>query len=148
MRSLALALVLVLVTGVASACSESEDDRREAYCEQVKKDSAELTRITDEGGQSAFVTALPILDGLAEKSPSDLKDEWQALTNALHGLDDALKETGLEPADVDGELPDGLSAAERRTVIGAASVLASDEVLAATEGIEQHALDICGTALL
>ena len=38
-RSLALLVAGALLTGT-TACSETADDRREAYCAQVKKDSA------------------------------------------------------------------------------------------------------------
>lgn len=147
-RALALLVVVPLVAGLLGGCQESAEDRREAYCKQVKEDSGDLTRISDEGGAGAFLQALPILEGLAEKSPDDLADEWRTFLDALHGLEDAVEEVGLDPEDVDGGLPKDLPRADRRRVRGAASVLARDDVVAATQGIEQHALDICGTQLL
>ena len=144
--ALAAAAAVLLAT---SGCSESEGDRRDAYCAQVKKDAPGLTRAVDEGGAGAFIDALPTLRGLATKAPSDLKDEWRTLINALDGLQSALEATGVSPDDVSGgSLPKDLSRADRRTVRGAASVLASQEVVTATQGIEQHALDICKQPLL
>lgn len=144
---LVVALAAPLTLGLAS-CSQSEQDRRDAYCEKVTMSSDDLTRITDEGGSGAFVTALPIFEELGAASPSDLKDEWQVFLNALHGLESALEEADLDPDAVKDGLPQNLSETEARKITGTASVLASDEVRAASAGIEQHALDICGTPLL
>ena len=106
-RPVALLVAGALLAG-ATACSETADDRREAYCAQVKKDSTTLSKGVAEGGPGAFLDVLPTLEGLAEKAPSDLKDEWQTLLNALTGLQDALDATGLEPGDIqDGTLPAG-----------------------------------------
>jgi hypothetical protein len=147
-RLLAPLLAGALLAG-ATACSETADDRREAYCAQVKKDSTTLSKGVAEGGPGAFLDVLPTLQGLAKKAPSDLKDEWQTLLNALTGLRDALDATGLEPSDIqDGSLPKDLSRADRKRVRDAASVLTTPEVVAATQGIEQHALDICKQPLI
>lgn len=138
-----------LLVVLAGGCAQDEDAQREDYCESVADRSAELTRLTDEGGPAAFLEALPVLEDLAEESPDDLRDEWRTFLDALHGLEDAVAETGLDPADLTGEgLPDDLPAADRRRLRGAASVLASPDVVAATQGIEQHALDVCHTPLL
>ena len=98
-RTLALLVAGALLTG-ATGCSQSADDRREAYCVQVKKDSTTLSKGVAEGGPGAFLDVLPTLRGLARKAPSDLNDEWQTLLNALTGLQDALDATGLEPSDI------------------------------------------------
>jgi hypothetical protein len=134
----------------ATACGESADERREAYCDAVGQRSEEVSRTVAEGGPGAFLEVLPALQDLADQAPSDLKDEWRTLVNALEGLRDALDEAGLEPADLGegGGLPAGLSREDRRTVRGAASVLASPEVVSATRGIEQQALDVCKQPLL
>ena len=147
-RTQALLVVGALLAG-ATACSQSAHDRREAYCAQVKKDSTTISKGIAEGGPDAFLDVLPTLQGLAKKAPSDLKDEWQTLLNALTGLQDALDATGLEPSDIkDGTLPRDLSREDRKRVRNAASVLTTPEVVAATQGIEQHALDICKQPLI
>ena len=144
-RLIPLFLVPVLLT----ACGEpTADEGREEYCAQVEQDSEELTRIVDEGGAGAFTQALPTLEGLADKAPGDIQDEWSLLIDALRGLRDALEETGVEPGEIDGKLPEDLPAADRRRISAAASVLADPEVVEASQGIEQHALDICKTPIL
>lgn len=145
-RAAGLVVPLLLLTG--TACQESAEEQRAAYCDQVEQDADELTRITDEGGPGAFLEALPLLEGLAEKSPSDLKDEWQTLLNALHGLEDAVEETGIDPDDLDGKLPADLTGAERKRVRQAATVLQEKRVVESASGIEQHALDVCETPIL
>lgn len=139
-----LAAVLVLPAG----CAQSKEEARDAYCKKVKAESESITRKVDEGGAGAALDLLPTLEGLAEESPDDLKDEWQTYLNALRGWRDALDDAGLEPEDVAKGLPKGLSREERQRVLGAISVVQGDDVKAASEGIEQQALDVCGTALL
>lgn len=146
----ALVLVaLLLLAGTLAGCGEpSPEERRETYCDLVDEKSEELTRATDEGGPGAFVDVLPTLEELGDAAPSDLKDEWQVFLNALHGLRDVLEDTGVDPDQVTGELPETLTRDERRRIRGAAALLVSDEVRAAVQGIEQQALDVCKTQLL
>lgn len=142
-------LVALLCCGLLAACQQSDDERREAYCEQVEEVGPELTRISDEGGAAGFLSALPLLEDLAAEAPGDLRDEWKTFLDALRGLRDALDETGVDPEQVTDEgLPDDLSRDDRRRIRAQASVLASEETVAAVQGIEQHALDICKTPLL
>jgi hypothetical protein len=142
---LAIALLLGLV---GTGCDKSEDDLRADYCAEVKSDADEITRAVDEKGAAAFVTVLPTFEDLADKAPGDVRDEWQVFLNALRGLRDALEATGVQPEEVTGTLPAGLSAADRKRIQGAASVLAGDDVRIATQQVEQHALDVCHTPLL
>lgn len=146
MRQLVASVLLLAL--VATGCDKSDDDARADYCDQVKADADAITRAVDEKGSAAFVDLLPTLEGLADKAPSDVRDEWQVFLNALRGLRDALDATGVKPEEVTGKLPAGLSAADRRRIRGAASVLAGDDVRLATKSVEQHALDVCHTPLL
>jgi len=145
-------LVALLVLGLGpglAGCQQSAEQQREEYCAAVAEEGSELTRIADEAGPAGFLQALPILEGLAARAPSDVRDEWQTFLDALHGLRDALEESGVDPEAMGEEgLPEGLSRAERRRVRAQASVLASGDVVAATQGIEQHALDVCRTPIL
>ncbi|QIX26874.1 hypothetical protein ncot_09860 [Nocardioides sp. JQ2195] len=142
-----VALLLALLLPLAG-CSQSREDVRDDYCAQVKEDGPDLIRISDEAGAEAFEQMLPTLEGLAEKSPQDLQDEWQVYLNALRGWRDALEKSGVEASDLAGGMPEDLGREDKRRIRGAATVLRSQQVSAASSGIEQHALDVCGTALL
>ena len=143
LATLALALGLL-----ATACQESDDDRRAAYCDLVEEKADELTRTVDEGGAGAFVELLPTLEELGDAAPIDLKDEWREFLDPLRALRDVLEETGVEPDEVDGELPEELTREERLRVRNTAALLATPEVFGAVQGIEQHALDVCHTSIL
>ena len=141
--------VLALALGlVATGCQESEGDRRATYCDLVEEKADELTRTVDEEGGGAFLELLPTLEALGDAAPSDLKDEWREFLNALRALRDVLEETGVEPDEVAGRLPEELTREERLRVRSTAALLASPEVVAAVQGIEQHALDVCHTSIL
>ena len=100
--------------------------------------------MTASGSPSALLDGLPMLRDLAEDSPDDLADEWQTLIRALDGLDDAIREAGVEPADFqDGKPPAGLSASDQKAIADAAGQIGADEVVQATSGIEQQARDVC-----
>lgn len=141
-------VVSLVLLGGLSACQQSAEDERAEYCDQVEADSAELTRISDEGGAGGFLEAMPTLEGLSEKSPSDLKDEWQMFLNGLGVLEDAVDRAGLEPDQLDDPLPKSLARADRQRLNKAANFLQDPRVVRAAQGIEQHALDVCGTPIL
>lgn len=143
----AVALVVLLVLPV-TGCSKSQDEVRDDYCAAVKEHSEDLIRLSDEGGPEAFAKMLPTLEELAAEAPEDLADEWSSYLDALRGWRDALDESGVEPADLAGGMPKDLARDDKRRIRGAATVLRSPEVTAASEGIEQQALDVCGTPLL
>lgn len=132
-------LLAVLVVVPLAGCG----DRREAYCEQLRKDQSALGEIIGSSTPGALITGLPTLEQVGAKAPPDLTDEWQTFLNAVQGLSDALDDAGLQPSQVRGGLPKTLSAADRSAVSGAASVLTSEDVVAAADGIETQARDVC-----
>jgi hypothetical protein len=135
-------LVLLLLL-VAAGCG-GEDDRRAAYCSSLEKDKVQLSETFGGSDPTALLENLPLLEEVADGAPDDLRDEWQTFLNALRGLDDALDEAGVEPADfADGRPPAGLSAAEQKAIGDAADELAAQEVVSAASGIEQQARDVC-----
>ena len=114
------------------------------YCSDLKEHRKEIAEMTASGSPSALLDGLPMLRDLAEDSPDDLADEWQTLVRALDGLDDAIREAGVEPADFqDGKPPAGLSASDQKAIADAAGQIGADEVVQATSGIEQQARDVC-----
>ena len=141
------ALVTAAVLALALALSACASDK-ERYCEEVTEQQEPLTEAFAAGPREAFFLALPAFRALEEKAPRDIRDEWDTLIGAIEDLEAALADAGVEPAAYDPkDLPEGLTAAERDAVEAAATRLASPEVAAALEGVEQQARDVCQTPL-
>ena len=116
----------------------------QSYCDALQQQRKEIAEMTGSGSPSALLDGLPMLRDLAEKAPEDLADEWQTLIGALDGLDDAIREAGVKPADFeDGKPPAGLSAADQKAITDAANQIGTDGVVQASAGIEQQARDVC-----
>nr|WP_235735134.1 hypothetical protein [Nocardioides alcanivorans] len=143
------AVVLAVLAGSAlTGCQQSEQERRADYCKAIADASATLTRTADEGGAGAFLDALPILEELAQGSPSDLKDEWQTYLTSLRNLRDVLAEIAVDPEELADGVPTRLSKAERQRVRGAVRNVRSVETRQAAQGITQQALDVCDVQIL
>jgi hypothetical protein len=142
----AVALAGLLLS--ASACSDSPEDARADYCEEVSDRQVELTEVMAQEGPDTLLRAVPVLRALAEEAPRDLEDEWDRLLDALDGLDEALDTAGVDAATYDAERPPtGVTPEQRRAIARAADELATQETVAAWEGVKQHAKDVCKTPL-
>jgi hypothetical protein len=141
MRSLAAGLtasVLALVT--LTGCA----DATEKYCGALERDRKEIADMIGSGSPSALLSNLSLFRELADQAPEDLRDEWQTFITALDGLEDAIKDAGVRPSDFkDGKAPAELSEAERKAIADAAGQIGTDDVVAASTGIEQQARDVC-----
>ncbi len=142
MRRRLLGAVLALSVVVpAAGCGQ---DPIESYCEDLSAHRKQIAEMLDSSSPGALFSRLDLLHDLAEKSPSDLQDEWQVFLDAVEGLQEALKDAGVKASDFDaGKPPAGLAAADRKAITEAADQLASDDVVAAASGIEQQARDVC-----
>ncbi len=99
----AVALAGLLLS--ASACSDSPEDVRADYCEEVADRQVELTEVMAQEGPDTLLRAVPVLRALAEEAPRDLEDEWDRLLDALDGLDEALDTAGVDATTYDAERP-------------------------------------------
>jgi hypothetical protein len=142
----AVALAGLLLS--ASACSDSPEDVRADYCEEVADRQVELTEVMAQEGPDTLLRAVPVLRALAEEAPRDLEDEWDRLLDALDGLDEALDTAGVDATTYDAKRPPaGVTAEQQRAIARAADELATQETVAAWEGVKQHAKDVCKTPL-
>jgi hypothetical protein len=133
-------LVLLAATGCAS--------EQEAYCEAVEDHRAGLSDIAASGEPGAVLGALDAYRDLRDKAPRDIGDEWTQVVTRLEGLQDALDEAGVDPASYDPRVtPDRLPAEDRQAIEAAARDLGEARTVEAMAGIEQQALDVCGTPL-
>lgn len=136
--------LVLLVTG----CSESPEDVRADYCEQVEEQQVRLSEIMAEESPATLLRALPVFRDLAEAAPRDIADEWDRLLGALTGLDEALSEAGVDPEEYDADAPpEGVTGSQQEDIARAADELARPEVSAAFKGVQQQAKDVCGTPL-
>lgn len=139
------AVALLTATLLLSGCT----DDKEQYCEAVEDRQQELGEVLGEGGPDALLRALPIFRDLSDEAPSDIRDEWRTVIRALEGLQDALEEADVDPAAYDPENPrEGLEEDDRAAIEAAATELASQQTVAAFNGVDQQAKDVCGTPLL
>lgn len=142
-RGAALAVVLTLLP-LAGGCGSRQDD----YCSAVKEHQADLSKIVDAGGNDALIQALDIFHDLQSKAPSDIADEWQQVVTRIEALADALRAAGVDPASYDRQHPPaGLDADAKARIDAAARELGSGPTLAALEGLDQEARDVCQTPL-
>ncbi|HEX6247204.1 MAG TPA: hypothetical protein VFZ64_04985 [Nocardioidaceae bacterium] len=128
--------------GLLAGCA----DEGERYCDDLA-DSRE--RLSDLAGSTAedpgaLEETLAVLEDLGEGAPGDVADEWTTLVFAYEGLVEAFDDAGVSPADYDpGAPPEDVTEEEARRIEDAAAELASARVLAAADGVEQHARDVC-----
>jgi hypothetical protein len=142
--TLVASLVACLVLTAAGGCGDPQSD----YCSAVKDHQKELSDVLAGGGPTALLDALPIFEDLARDAPTDIRDEWGTVIDALQGLEDALKDAGVDPATYDhAHPPPGLNRADRERIEAAASDVADPRTTAALAGLEQQARDVCQTPL-
>ena len=147
MRRLLAGAALLAVTPLVLVGCGDDDDPFEAYCDEVKAQRETLSEDLV-GGATALIDALPEFERLREKSPDDLRDEWDTVTSRIGDLVDALEDADVEPATYDREQPpSGLTDDERRAIDDAARAMATPEMLEALDGVEQQARDVCKTPL-
>jgi hypothetical protein len=138
------AVALLLLALVTAGCA----DQQEKYCDAVKDHQQELGEVLGEGGPSALLKALPIFHDLADEAPDDVRDEWRTVIDALEGLESALDDAGVDPANYDRDHPPaGLSQTQQDKIDAAARELTSTQTVQALAGVQQQARDVCQTPL-
>ena len=139
-RPVAAGAVLALLAGL-SGCGQDPID---AYCSDLSAHQKQLSTMLDSTSPDALFSHLALLKQLAQKSPSDLQDEWQTFLDAVDDLQAALKHAGVKPSQFTaGKPPAGLSAADEKAIVEAADELSSDDAVNAAAGIQQEATDVC-----
>ena len=132
---------LLLVLGPLAGCGEPSI---EDYCAELRLAREKIADMVSDSSASALLDNLELLQGLGDKAPSDLRDEWQTFLGALEDLQGALDDAGVDAQDFEGgQPPAGLSRQERSAVVRAADQIRSAEVVAAASGIEQQGRDVC-----
>ncbi len=148
-RTAALALLLALL----AACGDDDeltvdggvvDERFADYCKVVEEQQKPLTEALAKEGATGLLDALPSFRALREESPRDIADDWDLIVGRTQTLVDALEAADVDPATYDREQPPpGLSDEERTAIDAAANELATPATVAALEGVQQQARDVC-----
>lgn len=147
MRHLAPALAVALLCAGLAGCTSQQ----ERYCSAVEDQQGPLAELAAGSGErgghpggDVVGDSLAIFTDLSAQAPDDVAGDWDTVVFAWQQLDDALTSAGISADDVrPGQRPAGVSAAEYRTLTGAAEELRSPRVLAAAGSIQQHARDVC-----
>ncbi len=137
----ALAAVLLLPVLLAGCSSQQEE-----YCSALEEEQQTLAELGEGGFEESGTVArtTDVFQRLTEEAPEDLRDEWDTLTGAWRGLEQALQVAGADESMFEaGERPEGMSAEDYDRISQAAVQLRSTRVVEAATGIEQHAQDVC-----
>jgi hypothetical protein len=138
-----LAVLVLLLSPLAGCASEQEE-----YCQAVKEHQKRLTEIMSDAGPTALLDALDSFRELRAEAPSDISDEWQQVILSIEGLEQALDDAGVDPADFDsGKPPEGVSKEDQEAIARAADEVGSQETEVALAGVRQQALDVCKTQM-
>lgn len=145
MRLPAVVPVVACLALLASGCAE---DPQADYCEVVEEHQAELSDIAASDDAGAIFGALDSYEELEAEAPRDIADDWAAVVEPLRGLEQVLTDEGVDPSSYAAdEPPADLDAEGRAAIEAAARAVGSEQTVAAMAGVEQHALDVCGTPL-
>ncbi|WP_210652020.1 hypothetical protein [Nocardioides sp. SYSU D00065] len=130
---------------LATGCS---DDPQAAYCQAVEEHQAELGEAAASQDTGAMFDVLDAYDHLSREAPRDITDDWDAVLDPLHALEDVLAEHGVDPSAYSASKPPaGVDDEARAAIESAAREVGSERTVTAMAALEQHALDVCGTPL-
>lgn len=137
-------LLAGLLTVVLLAGCGSEEGDRSAYCNDLRGEQETFGEMANSSDPAVLIKQLPTLEALGDKAPDDLRDEWQVFLNALRDLRAALKKADVGVGEFGpGKVPSDLTVADAKAIKDAADQLSSEDVVAAANGIEQQARDVC-----
>lgn len=135
--------VLLLTTLVGCQSDPFAD-----YCDEVATQQKAISEALAEGGPTALMSALPSFEALREKSPSDLRDEWDTVVTRIESLAEALDAAEVDPETYNADdPPEGLAAEAKARIDAAADQVASPAMARALSGVQQQARDVCKNPL-
>ncbi|HVX54689.1 hypothetical protein [Nocardioides sp.] len=147
-RKVRCAVTAGLAVSVLAGLAGCGGSPQASYCDEVKSQQTQLSKVIGAGGEAALLDALPIFRRLQGKAPSDVRADWTTVVDALAGLDKALTAAHVDPKTYDAKHPPaGVSAAQQRAIAAAATTLGSQKTLAALAAVQQQARDVCHTPL-
>lgn len=140
-----MAALVALVTVGLSGCADDQDDYCGAFLDSREELSELATRqAASKGSVDVLTPSVAAFEDLRDRAPAELRDEWDTVVFAYEDLADAVRRTGVDPGEfVVGEVPEGLTATDRRALARVAGKLGSPRVVEAVSGIEAYSAQVC-----
>jgi hypothetical protein len=153
-RILSAIAAAALGLGLLTACGSDDGGGKASgsgdYCKDLKSTKTEVDALKG-GDFSDLQKTTDAMHKLADEAPSEIKDDWKTLTAGVDKLVKALKDAGLDDADMatlqSGQIPDGVDMDALQGLMTEIQALDTDEFQKAGDAINKHAKDKCGVDL-
>lgn len=120
------------------------------YCKQIEATKKEIDSL-GEGDIASFQSAAESLHKVADAAPSDLKDEWKTMTDAVDKIAKVFDGAGLDDKALEelqsGKLPEGVDMSKLQDIMTTMEDFDTDALEPAVKAIQNHAKDECGVEL-
>ena len=152
-KTLVGAAVLTVAGSVLTACGGGDGSSASGdYCSQLKADKAYFGGLDSDNPASVdFADVFTRMHALADEAPDEVAADWKTLDDAFSAIEDALKEAGIKPSDLDqmtsGQVPQGVDPAKLQSLLPKLQMLSSAEFGKAADRITANAKDECGVDL-
>ncbi len=150
-RILSAAAAAALGLCLLTACGDDDGGSKAGgsggdYCSDLKAAKKEVDALKA-GDFSDLEKTTDAMHKLADEAPDEIKDDWKVLVDGVDKLVDALKDAGLDDADMEtlqsGQIPDGVDMAALTGLMEEIKDLSTQEFQDAGEAINKHAKDEC-----
>lgn len=143
-RALAAVLLALAVAPWASSCGKPS---LSSYCDAVKSNRDQLSKVS-QGATSSTLDALPILRELRDRSPDDVRADWNHVVSAFERLQRAFDDAHVDPSSYDPKHPPaGLTADQRSAIAAAVAGITTGSTAQSWFVVQQEVRDVCQTPL-
>jgi hypothetical protein len=154
-RFSALTAIVVLGAGLVTGCGSSggsggSGGSSSGYCSEIKSSAESIKSFTAGSGTPDFTKLADFIakaHDLANKAPSDIKDDWTVLVGAMDALTSALSDAGLKLEDMGmlmaGQMPPGVDTSKLAGLAPKLQAIGSANVTKAGNAISKQAKDVC-----
>lgn len=150
----ALTSVALLSTALVAGCGSSggggSNSSSSGYCADIRSSAASMKAFTADNSTPDFSKLADFFakgHELADKAPSDIKDDWTTLVGAMDALTSALSDAGLKIEDLGklmtGQVPPGVDTSKLAGLTTKLQAIGSDNVTKAADAISKQAKDVC-----
>ncbi len=152
-RILSAAAAAALGLCLLTACGDDDGAKASGsgdYCKDLKTTKKQVDALND-GDFSDLKKTTDAMHELADEAPDEIADDWDTLLKGIDKLVAALKEAGLDDADMaslqSGQIPDGVDMDALQGLMEEIQGLSTPEFEKAGDAINKHAKDECDVDL-